>query len=271
MDFETLRQKLLSIGYSDDTADAKIAHDIVLKAVWDAGFHDHLTIKGGVVMSGLTDVVRRATMDMDVDFLHYSLANESIRRFVSRLSRVAPCKISIKGRIILLKQQEYKGKRVYLSLTDSAKHVIETKIDIGVHTREEVEQGDFGFKMSSDGETVTLLVNSHEQIFVEKLKSLLRFGGASTRFKDVYDMYYLSSRVKSDRLLEYIAIYVFQDPKMREDTVNDVCRRLARIFADGDYMKGLSNPASAWLDVDPVLAANGIVRRIKGLENATGL
>lgn len=173
MDFETLRQKLLSIGYSDDTADAKIAHDIVLKAVWDAGFHDHLTIKGGVVMSGLTDVVRRATMDMDVDFLHYSLANESIRKFVSRLSRVAPCKISIKGRIILLKQQEYKGKRV--------------------------------------------------------------------------------------------------DPKMRENTVNDVCRRLARIFADEDYMKGLSNPASAWLDVDPVLAANGIVRRIKGLENATAL
>lgn len=271
MDFEVLHQGLLAIGYSDDTADAKIAHDIVLKAICDAGFHDHLTIKGGVVMSGLTNVVRRATMDMDVDFLHYSLANESIRKFVSRLSRVAPCRISIKGRIVLLKQQEYKGKRIFLTLTDAAKHVIETKIDVGVHTREEVVQGDLEFKLSSGGEPVTLLVNSKEQIFVEKLKSLLRFGGASTRYKDVYDMYYLSSSVRSRTLLDYIRLYVFQDAKMREKTNDDICRRLTRIFSNADYMKGLSNPACAWMDVDPVTATKGIVDSIKRLEIAASL
>lgn len=112
MVFEEIRERLVAMGYSGDTADAKIAHDIVLKAVRDAGFHDNLTVKGGVVMSGLTDVVRRATMDMDVDFLHYSLANESIRRFVSRINRAAPCRISIRGNIVELRQQEYKGKRV---------------------------------------------------------------------------------------------------------------------------------------------------------------
>jgi len=37
-----------------------------------------LTVKGGVVMSSLTNVVRRATMDMDVDFLHYSLSDAAI-------------------------------------------------------------------------------------------------------------------------------------------------------------------------------------------------
>jgi len=265
MVFATMREILLKAGYSEDAADARIAHDIVLKSVYDAGFHDNVTVKGGVVMSGLTEVVRRATMDMDVDFLHYSLANDSIRRFVSRLNRAAPCKIGIIGKIVSLKQQEYKGKRIYLRLTDENKVEIETKIDIGVHTREEVRQGDFGFRMIADGGTVTLLVNSMEQIFVEKLKSLLKFGGASTRFKDVYDMYYLSSRVNRGVLKEYIDLYVFRDAKMRENDPASACRRLERVFADSDFMRALADPAYAWLDVSPSAAAKAVVRCIAEL------
>ena len=83
MDFTVFKDRLVAEGYADDTAYAKIAHDIVLKAVRDSGFHDNLTVKGGVVMSSLTDVVRRATMDMDLDFLSYPLANAAIRKFVS--------------------------------------------------------------------------------------------------------------------------------------------------------------------------------------------
>ena len=107
---------------------------------------------------------------------------------------------------------------------------------------------------------MTLLANSCEQIFVEKLKSLLKFGSASTRFKDVYDLCYLLSHVHKDVLVPYLDMYVFGDPKMRESNVVDVSRRLARIFADGDYMKALENPTSAWLDVSAEEAASRLVR-----------
>ena len=139
MNFDALKDRLVADGYSDDTAYAKIAHDIVLKAVQDSGFHDNLTVKGGVVMSSLTAMARRATMDLDFDFLRYSLTNDAIRKFVSRLNRVAPCKMRIVGKIETLRQQEYKGKRIHLSLTDENRLSIETKIDIGVHTRTDVE------------------------------------------------------------------------------------------------------------------------------------
>ena len=49
MNFDALKDRLVADGYSDDTAYAKIAHDIVLKAVQDSGFHDNLTVKGGDV------------------------------------------------------------------------------------------------------------------------------------------------------------------------------------------------------------------------------
>ena len=168
MNFDALKDRLVADGYSDDTAYAKIAHDIVLKAVQDSGFHDNLTVKGGVVMSSLTAMARRSTMDMDFDFLRYSLTNDAIRKFVSRLNRVAPCKMRIVGKIETLRQQEYKGKRIHLSLTDENRLSIETKIDIGVHTRTDVEQTDLPFKVVTDEKDVVLLVNPKEQIFVEK-------------------------------------------------------------------------------------------------------
>ena len=59
MNFQELHSRLVAKGYTDDTADAKIAHDIVLKAINAASFRDNLTIKGGVVMSGITDLIRR--------------------------------------------------------------------------------------------------------------------------------------------------------------------------------------------------------------------
>ena len=251
MVFDRIRTKLMAKGYTTDTANAKIAHDVVLDAVREAGFHDNLTVKGGVVMSGLTNVVRRATMDMDVDFLHYSLSDTAIRRFVSRLNRISSCKIAISRPIKTLKQQEYKGKRVYVSVEDEKGSSIETKIDIGVHTRAEVEQSEFGFRVVTRGGTVQLLVNNKEQIFVEKLKSLLRFGSASTRFKDVFDMYYLSRRIRKTVLRTYMKLYIYDDAKMRESDSAGVVRRLRRIFTNHRYMVQLADPVYAWIDESP--------------------
>ena len=251
MVFDQMRTKLVAKGYTTDTANAKIAHDVVLDAVREAGFHDNVTVKGGVVMSGLTNVVRRATMDMDVDFLHYSLSDTAIQRFVSRLNRISSCKIAISRPIKTLKQQEYKGKRVYVTVEDEIGSTIETKVDIGVHTRAEVEQAEFGFRVVTRGGTVQLLVNNKEQIFVEKLKSLLRFGSASTRFKDVFDMYYLSRRIRKTVLRTYMKLYIYDDAKMREKDVAGVVRRLQRVFANRRYMKQLADPVYAWIDESP--------------------
>lgn len=266
MDFSVFRDRLVAGGYSDDTAYAKIAHDIVLKAVHDSGFHDNLTVKGSVVMSSLTDLARRATMDMDLDFLRYPLANDAILRFVSGLNRAAPCRIRVSGKIETLRQQEYKGKRIHLVLTDEVGLSIETKIDIGVHARTDVEQTDRAFKVVTDDNEFSLLVNPNEQIFVEKLKSLLRFGSASTRFKDIFDMYYLSGRVKPDAVRKLLRAYIFDDAGMRENAISDIVARLGRVFGNQTFMRALSRPANAWLDVPADKATATIVAFISSLE-----
>ena len=113
------------------------------------------------------------------------------------------------------------------------------------------EQLEFGFRVVTRDGTVQLLVNNKEQIFVEKLKSLLRFGSASTRFKDVFDMYYLLSRVRKTVLRAYMKLYIYDDAKMREKDVGGVVRRLQRIFANRRYMEQLADPVYAWIDESP--------------------
>lgn len=251
MNFREIAVSLKTLGYSPRKAEAKIAHDIVLKAINDAGFHDQVTIKGGVVMSGLTDAVRRATIDMDFDFLGYSLGDTSIKRFINHLNRAAQCDIRLDGEIQELKQREYKGKRIGLVLTDEAGYSIKTKIDIGVHSNKSVEQVNFQFKIITENDNVVLLVNPKEQIFAEKLKSLLRLGIVSTRYKDVYDLFYLCQKIDIAVLREYLRIYIFNDKEMVEKNSHDIEVRLSSILSNKIFRKRMANPDYAWLD-EPV-------------------
>ena len=180
-------------------------------------------------------------------------------------NRVAECEIRLDGEVQELHQREYKGKRIILILTDDKGRSIKTKVDIGVHGNKSIEQVDFQFKVIPDNDGVVLLVNPKEQIFTEKLKSLLKLGVVSTRYKDVYDMFYLSSRIDSRVLGEYIRMHIFEDGEMLENDMRDIEGRLGRIFSSKTFLKRMSNPDYAWLDVAPEKVAADIVSFISSL------
>lgn len=126
--------------------------------------------------------------------------------------------IRIDGEITELSQQEYNGKRVLVTIED----------DVGA----------------------SLLINSKEQIFTEKLKSLLRFGPLSTRYKDIFDLCYLSDHVKSDKLMKCIDTYVFSDSSMRENDMAAILKRIERTFSDKLYRKNIERSVRLnWLGI----------------------
>ena len=258
MDIKAKVAELVQLGYKRASARAKIAHDIVLAAIRASGMKDKVTIKGGVVMSGMTKAVRRATMDMDADFIRYSLGDAAVIKFVKGLNAQSDCTIEIDGQITELRQQEYRGKRLYLKITDASGTQVMTKLDLGVHTRMEVLQRDFKFDIVTDEKNVKLFVNSKEQIFAEKLKSLLRLGTLSSRYKDVFDMYYLIGKMNKKTLKKYFDLYIYQDRRMRERTPEAIVRRISEAFSDRMFSRQLRNKKFAWLDVDPAVATKAL-------------
>ena len=269
MDLKGSVKKYVNDGYNFNDARNKVSQDIILLKIYKSNLKKHITIKGGVVMHNISNSVRRVTRDIDLDFIKYSLDEESIRNFVNKLNSVDDdIVIKIVGNIIELSHQDYKGMRVYIEIIDDKNYSIKTKLDIGVHKLFDLKQDDYYFDFGAFNEGVSLLVNSCEQIFVEKLKSLLKMGIRSTRYKDIFDLCYLidSNKLDKNKLLKDIKLLIFDDNKMFENSIEDIFFRLKSIFEEEIYINKLNNPSFNWLDLSVDKVLGKVLKFIKSFE-----
>ena len=219
-------------------------------------------------MHSISKDLRRATRDMDLDFIKYSLEDNSIIRFIEELSNVDDgIKIKIDGEIKELHHQDYDGKRVNIELFDKYGNKLKTKLDIGVHKLLDIKQDEYCFDLSIINKNANLLINSKEQIFVEKIKSLLKLGFRSTRYKDLFDFYYLINKTELDKekLMNCFNILIFKDETMRENNIKDVVNRLQMTFNSNAYRNHLSNPKNNWLDITVDDTIMSVLKYIKSL------
>ena len=272
MNLEDIARKYVEENYDLIDARSKVAQDIILSKISKSRFKNNITIKGGVVMHSISNSVRRATRDLDLDFIKYSLDDESIREFINKLNLVNDSVIvQIIGRIEELHHQDYNGKRVYIKLIDNNNYEIDTKLDIGVHKLFELEQDDYYFNLDGLTDGVSLFINSPEQIFTEKLKSLLKLGFRSTRYKDLFDFYYLINydKLDSKKLLKTFKVIIFDDYSMKENTSEDICFRLKSVFKSNVYRSNLTDPKNNWLDIPINDAIDRVLDYIEELSKET--
>ena len=249
IDLENLIHDLLDMGYNEEMAQAKLCQDIILKAISQSKLSRNVTIKGGVVMRSLTKNIRRATKDLDMDFIRYSISDASIDRFISEINCLDGLSIILQGGIEELKHQDYQGKRVYVQIVDSYNFSLSGKLDIGVHNDLSIEQEEYCFEIAIDDTGVTMIINSKEQIFTEKLYSLLKRGTFSTRYKDIFDMYYLLPFLDKNKLLHCFEKYIYSDDK-REQNVEEITRKLHTIFNNARYISRLKTSKKNWTDTE---------------------
>ena len=114
-----------------------------------------------------------------------------------------------------------------------------------------MEQDEYYFDFNIIDESVSLLINSKEQIIVEKLKSLLKLGIISTRFKDIFNFYYLfnNENLDKDKLIKYIDILIFQDENMRENELKDIHIRLTNILNNNSFQSKINRANNNWLEI----------------------
>lgn len=266
MNLYDLTEEMIKIGYEPDDARARVCQDIVLKALSLSSLSRNATIKGGVVMRSITDNVRRATQDMDIDFIKYSLADESIDLFIEKLNTIDGLTITRIGEITELSQQDYNGKRVFIHIKDNFNNTIESKIDLGVHKHFDIEQEEYCFDIAFDNEGASLLINSREQMFSEKLRSLLKFGTFSTRYKDIYDMFYQCGKLNEKNLMNCFQLLIFRDSGMRENDMRDIVRRIEKVFSDTGYKGRVDSSDKRWLDNDIDEVFDGILTYLSYLQ-----
>lgn len=254
-----LIEKAKEEGFEGVNANAKVAQDIILYILSKIEYNTNITVKGGVLMRNVSRNIRRATQDLDLDLIKYSIEDSAIRKIINRMDGVENIDVNIKGEMEELKQEDYKGKRVYLVLKDNEGTEINTKIDFGVHTDLTIEQEEYCFDVGFNDDGIVLLANTKEQMFVEKLCSLLKHGAASTRYKDIYDMYYLIEFIDKDKLNEIMLKLIYSNENLKEQNIFEVIKRLEKIFSNKQFIVKASNPKSNWLNYDIKIIINGIL------------
>lgn len=259
MNIQEMIKKYQDDGLNRVMATARVSQDIVLKAIAEGPLNRNITIKGGVVMRSLTNDNRRATKDIDLDFIRYPLSDEAIIDFVKKLNQLPNIEMELVGEIEELAHQDYHGKRIHVKIADSTGYSIESKIDIGVHKNFDIEQEEYCFDICMDDMGVSLLKNTNEQAFVEKLRALLKFGPASRRYKDIYDMYYLKDHVNAEKFDKMVNALIFSDLEMRENTYSEIAERVGFTFSDNSYLQRVSASKQRWIDEDITTITDGIL------------
>lgn len=100
-------------------------------------------------------------------------------------------------------------------------------------------------------------------MFTEKLRSILKFGALSTRYKDIFDMYYLSDIVDSVKLRSCFKTFIYDDGGMRENNIDDIIKRVENTFANRSYIAKLKTSKKNWLDANFDAVLTGIMDFLK--------
>lgn len=257
--------KIREEGYNEANAEARLCQDILLKAIAESSLKRNVTIKGGVVMRNLSKSARRATQDIDLDFIRYSISDESVRAFIEKLNQMEGLRISLSSPIKELNHQDYSGKRIFVDIVDEFDYHIEGKIDIGVHKDLDVEQEEYCFDICFQEDGASLLMNTKEQIITEKTKSLLRFLTRNTRYKDVFDIYFLKDTVDSEKLKHCMSRYIYEDDTLAVNRIEDVISRLEAIFSDKGYIREIKRSRKNWLGIDVETVLRGDIDFFRNL------
>ena len=102
----------------------------------------------------------------------------------------------------------------------------------------------------------------------EKLKSLLKFGIRTTRYKDIFDIYYLinNAYINKEELLYIIHSLIINDKTMKENNLNDIIKKLTMIINNNIFKHNLSDARNNWLGVPINEVINSVVIYFESLE-----
>ena len=237
INIKDLTNKYIEEGYDAIYASAKVAQDIILTYLFKSKYKNNITIKGGIVMYNLSNNIRRATIDIIVD----------------------------KGKIVNLNHQDYKGKRIPLIIRDNFGNEITAKIDVGVNTEFDIAQDEFYFYSCIENQRILLMVNSKEQIFVEKLIPVIKFGLLSTRYKDFYDLYWLikNGNMDGSKVVKILNNKVFRHKINDVDSLEKLINVINNVLSDKNYIKVISNRKNNWLDLEITDLKDTIINYLK--------
>ncbi len=164
-------------------------------------YSKHFVLKGGFLVSSITNIELRTTMDLDVTLKSLSLNQKSMSKCLNEIIKIDTHE-ELSMELIKIEDirndADYPGLRATITvLLDGIKESIKIDFTTGdVMTPSEV---DFHYKSILDQRLIKLKSYNIETILAEKMETIYSRGILNTRMRDYYDVYILWS-LKQDSI-----------------------------------------------------------------------
>jgi len=170
--------------------------------------------KGGFVLSAITGIQHRTTVDLDTMLQGVSLKTDELTEIINeiidgkRYDGVSYLLIDIQQ---IQEEKDYTGQRVRILATiDNLKDIFH--LDIATGETLVPNEIAFSYKPLLGNQKIPLLIYRPERILSEKLQTVLYRGILNTRMRDFYDIYVLNQTKQINfKILQVAFSYVIKN------------------------------------------------------------
>ncbi|MBQ9226836.1 MAG: nucleotidyl transferase AbiEii/AbiGii toxin family protein [Fibrobacter sp.] len=163
-------------------------------------FRNHFIIKGGFLIASILGVGSRSTMDIDATVKGFSVSYENVDSIFKEI-----CGIDIADQLTfsferieeIREKDDYLGLRVFVECRYGKMNVPLT-VDLTTGDTIIPHEIEYMYKCVFDDKMIPIIAYPLENVFAEKLDTIISRGVANTRTRDFYDVYTLYALKKEE-------------------------------------------------------------------------
>jgi len=163
-------------------------------------FRDKFILKGGMLVAAMVGIDTRSTMDMDATIRGIAFSEEALEKAMKAILAWPVddgVTMTLKGFENIRDESEYPGIRVSIeAVLDKTRQVM--KVDITTGDKITPQAVEYSFKLLFENRSISILAYNLETVLAEKLETILSRSTTSTRMRDYYDVYILTTLREQD-------------------------------------------------------------------------
>ena len=171
-------------------------------------FRDYFVIKGGFLIASILGIGSRSTMDIDVTVKGFGVNYENIDSAFKEI-----CNIDIADQLTfsfnrieeIRENDDYLGLRVFVECRYGKMNVPLT-VDLTTGDAIIPREREYMYKCVFEDKKISVLAYPLENVFAEKLDTIISRGVTNTRTRDFYDVYTLYALKKKEMNFETLRI-----------------------------------------------------------------
>jgi len=208
----------------------------LLERIALSAYKDNFILKGGMLIAAMVGIDTRTTMDLDATIKAKNLSAAEIVTIITDILEVPiddGVAFSFRDIQEIHEESDYPGYRVAINaLFDKTKQTLKIDITTGDFvTPKEIE---YSFKLMFEDRAINIMAYNLETVLAEKFETTITRGVASTRMRDFYDIYILTTTHSFDSATFSAALRKTTEKRNTIEQMADPEKIIESIASDSD-------------------------------------